>query len=127
MTASDWNDSIMPGAAYDLMQRFWALQDDRDYTVLTDMFAEDAVLEDPTFGRYEGRDAIAGFLARMSGEMAARGISFDLIELHGDDTVAWAAWVARTPAGARPGCGVYRIADGRIAYYRDLMDPVVPA
>lgn len=37
----------MPGQAQDVIERFWQVQDSGDYTQLVDLFAEDAVVEDP--------------------------------------------------------------------------------
>lgn len=117
----------MPGQAFDVLERFWAIQDARDYTALVDLFAEDAVLEDPIYGAYRGRAAIMSFMTKMNDEMTKRGVSFDLLELCGDHETAWAQWVAHTPAGDRRGCGVYKVRDGRMVYYRDFMDPVQKA
>ena len=58
----------MPGDAYDTIQKFWKIQDEGDYSALADLFAEDAVLVDPVFGRFEGRSAIASFMTKMNAE-----------------------------------------------------------
>ena len=111
------------GGAYETARRFWQIQDDGDYSRLSALFSEDAVLEDPVFGRFSGAEAIAGFMERMNHEMRARGASFRLLELAGDGGTAWARWEATTGAGPRTGVGVYRVRDGRLTYYRDFMDP----
>ena len=113
----------MAGQAYDVMRAFWSLQDSRDYTKLVDLFADDARIVDPVYGVFEGKVEIARFMELMVKEMGARDISFDLVELHGDQETAWALWVAKTPSGERQGCGLYRVRDGKIAFYRDFMDP----
>jgi limonene-1,2-epoxide hydrolase len=105
------------------MQAFWRIQDARDYGALVDLFAEDAVLEDPIFGVYRGKEAIRGFMETMNKEMGPNGISFDLVELAGGEDSAWAKWVAHTPAGDRHGVGIYKVAGGKVVYYRDYMDP----
>ena len=112
----------MPGDAYDVLARFWEIQDGGDYAKLATLFADDAVLVDPVFGTFTGGDAIAGFMARMNDEMRKAGASFRLEELAGDDHTAWAQWTATTSRGPRTGVGVYRVRDGRITYYRDYMD-----
>ena len=112
----------MAGDAYDTIQRFWKIQDEGDYSALADLFAEDAVLVDPVFGRFEGRDAIAAFMTKMNSEMAKIGASFQLVELAGDAETAWAQWRAMTNAGPRDGVGVYRVRSGRLVYYRDYMN-----
>ena len=112
----------MAGDAHDTIAEFWRIQDEGDYSKTAELFAEDAVLVDPVFGTFEGRDAIVEFMARMNAEMARRGASFELVELAGDDHIAWAQWRATTASGPREGVGVYRVADGRITYYRDYMN-----
>jgi steroid Delta-isomerase len=112
----------MAGQAYETLRRFWELQDGGDYTKVSALFADDAVLVDPVFGTFEGGAAIAAFMERMNTEMAKVGASFDLLELAGDDECAWAQWVAHTNRGDRQGVGVYRVRDGQITYYRDYMN-----
>ena len=112
----------MAGDAYDTIKRFWEIQDEGDYSKLSALFADDAVLEDPIFGTYVGGEAIAGFMEKMNVEMRARGASFRLVELAGDDETAWAQWEATTSAGPRQGVGVYRVRDGKLTYYRDYMN-----
>jgi len=113
----------MAGDAEDTIRRFWDVQDRGDYSRLVELFADDAVLVDPVYGTFNGAEAIAGFMATMTEEMAARDISFRLVELAGDDETAWAQWEAVMPAGNRSGVGVYRVRDGRLTYYRDYMNP----
>ena len=112
----------MAGDAYDTLAEFWAIQDGGDYSKLSALFSDDAELIDPIFGRFVGGDAIAGFMSKMNVEMLARGASFTLVELAGDDHTAWAQWVATTNGGERRGVGVYRVSDGQITYYRDYMN-----
>jgi limonene-1,2-epoxide hydrolase len=110
------------GDAYDTIRRFWEIQDGGDYTRLVELFADDAVLEDPVYGTYRGGEAIAAFMAKMNVEMAKAGASFRLVELAGDEHTAWAQWEATTARGPRQGVGVYRVADGKLTYYRDYMN-----
>lgn len=112
----------MPGMAEDVIREFWRVQDDGDYSALSRLFADDAVLEDPIYGTYRGGEAIAGFMELMNVETAKAGASFRLEELAGDDEVAWAQWLATTNAGERHGVGIYRVRDGLITYYRDYMN-----
>ena len=58
----------------------------------------------------------------MTTKMAARGVSFRLVELAGDGGTGWAQWEADTPDGVRSGVGVYRVRDGKVTYYRDYMN-----
>ena len=110
--------------AQETIELFWKTQDDRAYSCLADLFAEDAVLVDPIYGTYEGREAIAAFMARMNEEIGDQQIEFDLLEAAGDGEVAWAQWRARTPAGVRQGVGIYRVRDGLLTYYKDYMNPL---
>jgi steroid Delta-isomerase len=112
----------MAGDAYDTITRFWEIQDGGDYSKLSELFADDAVLDDPVFGTFTGGPAIAAFMEKMNVEMRARGASFRLVELAGDHEVAWAQWEATTSAGPRSGVGVYRVRDGKLTYYRDYMN-----
>ena len=111
----------MSATAQETIEFFWRTQDAGDYTALVPLFTDDAVLVDPFFGTFEGREAIAGFMQRMVTEMAARETRFTVEEIGGGGEVAWAQWIARTPDGDVAGCGLYRVRDGRIAYYRDYM------
>ncbi|MGH9272186.1 MAG: nuclear transport factor 2 family protein [Ilumatobacteraceae bacterium] len=113
----------MAGDAYHTIKRFWDVQDSGDYSRLAELFADDAVLVDPIYGTFTGAEAIAGFMAKMTEEMAARDIRFRLVELAGDTETAWAQWEAIIPTGNRSGVGVYRVRDGKLTYYRDYMNP----
>ena len=114
----------MPGQAQDLIAHFWKVQDSGDYTRLVELFAEDAVVEDPVWGTYRGREAIRRFMTTMVKEMGERKIHFTLDEVFGDDHAAWSRWTMHSPAGSRGGCGIYKVAQGKLTYYRDYMDPV---
>lgn len=116
----------MSGDAYDVLQRFWTIQDDGDYSQLVELFAEDAELVDPVFGTFSGREAIGAFMSKMNREMAKRGASFRLLELAAEGETAWAQWEATTSAGIRHGVGVYRVRDGLLTYYRDYMNAPSP-
>jgi ketosteroid isomerase-like protein len=112
----------MSETARETIERFWEIQNGGDYRQLVPLFADDAVLVDPIYGRFEGRTAIAGFMDLMVREMGDRKIRFRLEEVAGDGAVAWAQWVAETPRGLVSGCGLYRVRDGRLTYYRDYMN-----
>lgn len=116
----------MAGEAYDVMSAFWRIQDAGDYLAVVDLFADDALLEDPIYGVYAGKPAIQAFMAKMNKEMTGRNISFGLVELQGGQDAAWAKWVAHTPAGDRHGVGIYKVSGGKITYYRDYMDAPTP-
>lgn len=113
----------MAGDAYETLSRFWEIQDARDYAKLPDLFADDAVLEDEIWGRYEGIEAIRGFMAKMVEEMPKAETHFELEELSAEETTAWARWVAVGPTGRAHGVGVYKVRDGKLIYYRDYYNP----
>ena len=109
-------------SAIETIETFWRIQDAGDYTAMVELFAEDALLEDPFFGKFEGREAIAGFMAKMNVEMKKRETHFEVVEIDGGGEVAWAQWVAVTPRGRIEGCGLYRVRDGLMTYYKDYMN-----
>lgn len=108
--------------AYDTVAEFWRLQDSGDYSETVAIFADDAEFHDPVFGSMSGREAIASFMQKMTNVMHERQITFELLELAGDDETAWARWVAHSKAGDIHGCGLYRVRDGKLTYYRDYMN-----
>ncbi len=108
--------------AKQIIERFWDLQNSGDYTKVVPLFAEDAILVDPFFGEFKGREAIAGFMAKMVAEMGERKTHFTVREISGDEHTAWAQWVAHTPAGDVEGCGLYKVANGFMTYYKDYMN-----
>ena len=109
-------------SAKEIIETFWRIQDEGDYTKVVDLFAEDAVLVDPFFGTFEGKAAIGEFMKKMNAEMGARQTSFVVREIDGGGDVALAQWTAKTPAGEIDGCGLYRVRDGLITYYKDYMN-----
>ena len=108
--------------AYDTVAEFWRLQDSGDYSKTVAIFDDDAELHDPVFGSMRGREAIAAFMQKMNEVMRERQITFELLELAGDDETAWARWVAHTQTGDTHGCGLYRVRNGKLTYYRDYMN-----
>ena len=110
------------GRAKEVIEQFWGIQDEGDYTKVVDLFSDDAVLVDPFFGTFEGKAAIAEFMKKMNEETATSGTSFVAREIAGDNEVAWAQWTAKTPAGELEGCGLYRVRDGLLTYYKDYMN-----
>jgi steroid Delta-isomerase len=114
----------MPDAndAFATLTKFWAVQDGGDYSQLSSLFSDDAVLVDPIYGTFTGGEAIGAFMTMMNTEMAKAGATFRLVELAGHGDVAWAQWEATTSKGPRTGVGVYRTRDGQITYYRDYMN-----
>jgi limonene-1,2-epoxide hydrolase len=113
----------MPGQAHDTIAKFWRIQDSGDYTRLVELFADDALLEDPVYGTYRGRAEIHAFMSKMVAEMGERQIRFTIDEICGDDHAVWARWTMHSPAGTRGGCGIYKVSGGKLTYYRDYMDP----
>jgi ketosteroid isomerase-like protein len=105
------------------IEQFWRIQDEGDYTRVVELFAEDAILVDPFFGTFNGKKAIAGFMAKMNEEMKNRETDFVVREIAGAGETAWAQWVAKTPAGDTEGCGLYKVRDGLMTYYKDYMNP----
>jgi len=113
----------MAGEAQRVIEEFWRIQDEGDYTKLAPLFAEDALLEDPVWGTHKGRDAILGFMNTMVKEMGTRKIHFTVDEICGDDHAVWARWTMHSSEGSRGGVGIYKVSGGQLTYYRDYMDP----
>lgn len=113
----------MTRSAEETIREFWEIQNAGDYTRVVPLFAEDAVLEDPFYGTFEGREAIAGFMAQMVEVMGESGTRFVVEEIAGDGEVAWAQWIAKTSEGDLHGCGLYRVKNGLMTYYKDYMNP----
>ncbi len=110
------------GPALELVQRFWRTQDERRYSELAPMFTEDAVFEDIVYGRHEGGDAVTAYLQRMETEMPAQGVTFELIDCAGDETVAWSQWWTVFPGGRVPGWTLHTVRDGRFTLDADYFD-----
>ena len=109
-------------SAKEIIETFWKIQDEGDYTKVVNLFSYNAVLVDPFFGKFEGRLEIAKFMEKMNQEMASRETSFVVREIDGGGEVAWAQWTAKTPNGDIEGCGLYRVKDGMLTYYKDYMN-----
>jgi steroid delta-isomerase len=110
--------------ALDLVRRFWQIQDGGDYAQLTSLFADDAVFTDLLYGRFEGAAAIGGYLQQMKAEMPAMGVTFELVDCAGDQTVAWSQWTCRFPSGAVPGWTLHTVRDGQFTLDADYFDTV---
>jgi steroid delta-isomerase len=113
----------MAGEAQRVIEEFWRIQDSGDYTRLVALFTEDARLEDPIWGVFEGQEAIRAFMAKMVEEMRARQVHFTADEIRGDTHTAWARWTMHSPQGTRGGVGIYRVEGGQLCFYRDYLDP----
>ena len=112
--------------AKEVIETFWEIQDEGDYTKLVNLFSEDAVFEDPIYGKFEGRIEILEFKQKMNKEMRSRDMVFFALDIDGGGNVAWAQWVAKTPDGDIEGCGLYRVKNGMMTYYKDYMSSPPP-
>ena len=113
-------------SAKEVIKKFWDIQDKGDYTELVDLFSEDAVFEDPIYGTFNGKNEILGFMKKMNEEMRSRGMVFTARDIDGGGNIAWAQWVAKTPSGDIEGCGLYRVENGMMTYYKDYMNSPPP-
>jgi len=109
-------------AAREVIGKFWDIQNDGDYGALLPLFAEDAVFEDPIIGRVEGKKAIGELLNRLTKELADVGHFFEVLEIAGDEEVAWARWIWKRDEGDLEGVGLYRVKNGKLVSYRDFFD-----
>lgn len=103
--------------AHSVMSEFWALTNSNRFDETGKLFAEDAVLIDPIWGRYEGRDQIEKFLSSFVG--AGDGCC-TLDRLVTDGNVGWGFWTLHGADGPQPWVGVYEITDGKISFYQDI-------
>ena len=108
------------GQAKALAEKFWEIQINGSHADMLPLFAEDAVFEDPAIGRVEGKAAIAKLLAHLDKLFGDNPPQFELLEVAGDDTVAWARWVWKRPQVDVKGVGLYRVKDGLFTSYRDI-------
>jgi steroid Delta-isomerase len=111
-----------PGVGLDTVKRFWALQDSGDYALLGPLFTEDAVFTDLVYGDFHGGAAIAAYMEKMKSEMPANGITFELVDAAGDDTVAWTQWWCHFPAGRIAGWTLHTVRDGLLTLDSDYFD-----
>jgi steroid Delta-isomerase len=111
--------------ALDLVRTFWAIQDGGEYTQLAPLFTDDAVFTDLIYGRMDGGQAIGDYMALMRAEMPARGISFELVDCAGDQTVAWSQWWCHFPNGSVPGWTLHTVRDGLLTLDADYFDTVM--
>ena len=70
------------------------------------------------------QNEILGFMKKMNEEMRSRGMVFKAKDIDGGGNIAWAQWVAKTPSGDIEGCGLYRVENGMMTYYKDYMNSV---
>ena len=107
------------------IEKFWSIQNDHDYTKLIPLFADDATFDDPAIGRVEGKENIAALFAQLTEELADKKMHFEVLEIAGGETIAWARWLWKRPDGDIEGVGLYKVRDGKLASYRDFY--AVPA
>jgi|TARA_B100001964_G_scaffold159797_1_gene175454 ketosteroid isomerase-like protein len=113
----------MPGQAEDLIRDYWKSCEPGDFNKLTPYYAEDAILIDPIYGTFTGRDKISGFMEQMTGVMKEANSQFSVEEVAGDETCAWSRWKATTADGVATGSSIYRIQDGLITFEQDYTNP----
>lgn len=109
-------------AAKELAERFWDIQINGSHAELLPLFAENAVFEDPAIGRVDGKPAIAKLLAHLDKLFAGSPPQFELLEVAGDDNVAWSRWIWKRPQGDVEGVGLYKVQDGLFTSYRDFFE-----
>ena len=106
--------------AKQVIETFWEIQDGHDYSKLIPLFADDAVFEDPAIGRVEGKEAITQLLHHLTKELADKKMYFEVLEIAGDETVAWSRWLWKRPDRDVEGVGLYKVRDGLLVSYRDF-------
>ena len=109
-------------SAIEVIKKFWEIQDEGDYTKVIDLFSEDALFEDPVYGTFRGKLEILEFMKKMNEEMRSREMTFRAVKIDGGGEVAWTQWIAESPDGEIEGCGLYKVENGLMTYYRDYMN-----
>ncbi|HEX9259223.1 MAG TPA: nuclear transport factor 2 family protein [Acidimicrobiales bacterium] len=115
------------GPALQVVDRLWEIQASRQYSELASLFTDDAVFTDLVYGRFEGAEAISGFLAKMQSEMPALGVWFERVDAAGDETVAWSQWWCHLPNGQIPGWTLHTVRDGQLTLDSDYYDTAAAA
>lgn len=110
------------GAAKALAEKFWDIQINGKHAELLPLFADHAVFEDPAIGRIEGKADIAKLLAHLDRLFADNPPQFAVLEIAGDQNVAWSRWVWKRPAGDVEGVGLYKVEDGKFTFYQDVFE-----
>ena len=112
--------------AYDILQRFGAVEVDQKYGALLDVFTDDAVYCDPILGVQDGKNAIASFMADMERVIPSSGIVFEDWVTVADTSVGWATWTmvvpSRTATNRVHGQSLYRLRNGKVCYVADYLD-----
>ena len=106
-----------------IIDEYWAaLAREQNYSAALDYYLPHSVLIDPIYGRFDGFEAIKGFLEQVTAEMAGLNVTFEVQETAGTGDVGWSQWIINLPNGeTKDGVSVYRFEDGRIAYQRDYI------
>ena len=106
-----------------IIDEYWAaLAREQNYSAALDYYLPHSVLIDPIYGRFDGFDAIKGFLEMVTAEMANLNVTFEVRETAGAGNVGWSQWIINLPDGeTKDGVSVYRFEDDRIAYQRDYV------
>jgi steroid Delta-isomerase len=111
-----------PGRGFDTLQQFWSLQNSGDYALLAPLFSDDAVFTDLIYGDSHGGAEIAAYMEKMKSEMPAYGITFELVDVAGDDTVGWTQWWCHFPNGRVAGWTLHTVRDGLLTLDSDFFD-----
>jgi limonene-1,2-epoxide hydrolase len=101
------------------------MQDTRQYGQLAELFTDDGVFTDQVYGRFEGIEAIRNYMKRMDVEMPEGGVTFDLVDCAGDETVGWSQWTCNVPGGSFPGWTLHNVRDGKFTLDSDYFDVVL--
>jgi ketosteroid isomerase-like protein len=115
-------NTTQQGSGYDVIKTFWKMQDTRQYGHLAGLFTDDAVFTDQVYGRFEGIEAITKYMQRMDTEMPEGGVTFELEDCAGDETVGWSQWTCNVPGGSFPGWTLHTFRDGKFTLDSDYFD-----
>ena len=105
------------------IKSYWdIIEQDQNYTALSDYYLPESILVDPVYGPFNGHDAIKAFLERVTADMREMDITFTVAEVAGDGDIGWSRWSFRLPDGSsKDGVSVYRFKGDKILYQHDYI------
>ena len=106
-----------------IIDEYWAaLAREQNYSASLGYYLPHSVLVDPIYGKFDGFEAIKGFLEQVTAEMAKLNVTFEVRETAGAGNVGWSQWIVNLPNGeTKDGVSVYRFEDDKIVYQRDYV------
>ncbi len=105
------------------ISEYWAIiEQDQNYSALSDYYLPESVLIDPVYGPFKGYDAIKSFLDKVTADMREMDITFTVAEVAGEGDIGWSRWFFQLPDGdKKEGVSIYRFKGDKILYQHDFI------